>query len=126
MSFSTTVDQAMLDAFLTGHTTLYAGYSTTTPTKAGENVTEPDGATTGYARVDVSSLMSRTGSEIDNDSAIEFPEATASQGTATYAVLYDASSSGNMLWFGVLSAPKAIDEGDTPRFPAGDFNLTQS
>jgi hypothetical protein len=124
MSFSNTVDQAMLDYFLTTYTTLYAGYSTTTPTKAGANVSEPAGET-GYTRIEVTDFA-RTDSEIDNDAEIVFPEATGDQGTATYAILYDASSGGNMLWFGALSASKAVSTGDVPRFPAGDFNLTMS
>lgn len=124
MSFSTTVDQALLDYFLATYTTLYAGYSTTTPAKDGTGVTEPSG-TTGYARVNVTGFA-RTDSEIDNDADITFPEATSDQGTITHAVLYDAATAGNMLWFGALSSSKAITTGDTPRFQAGDFNLTQS
>ena len=123
MSFSTTVDQAALDWFLTTYTTLYAGYSTTTPTKAGANVTEPAGAT-GYARVDISANMARTGSEIDNTAEITFPAATGDQGTVTHAVIYDADTAGNMLWFGALTDSKVVSSGDTSRFPAGDFNLT--
>lgn len=131
MSFSNTVDQAILDHFFsiaswTAPAALWAGYSTTTPTKAGEDVAEPDGGTTGYARIQVATAdWTRAASEVDNDSVIEFPVATGAQGTITHAVLYDAETAGNMVWFGALSAPKAIDTGDTPRFPAGDFNITQ-
>ena len=126
MSFSYTVDRAMLDYFLATYTTLYAAYSTTTPAKDGTNITEPDGPTTGYARVDVAALLARTDSEIDNDVVIEFPTATGDQGTITHAVLFSAASAGDMRWFSALSAPKAIVTGDTPRFPAGEFNLTMS
>jgi hypothetical protein len=124
MSFSTTIDQGLLDTFLTENTTLYLGYSTSTPTKAGTNITEPAGGT-GYLRVDISTNLTRTDSEIDNDAEIEFPEATSSQGTITHAVLFDADTAGNMLWFGALTSPKAIDSGDVPRIPIGDFNITQ-
>jgi hypothetical protein len=130
MSFSTTIDQAILDHFYglaswTAPTNTWAGYSTTTPTKAGTNVTEPNSGTTGYGRVEVTA-WTRASSEVDNDAVIEFPEATGDQGTITHAVLYDAETEGNMLWFGALTAPKAVTTGDTPRFPAGDFNITQS
>lgn len=126
MSFSNTIDQAILDhlfglASWTAPSEIWAGYSTTTPTKAGANITEPGN---GYARVEVTN-WSRSSSEVDNDDTIEFPEATGSQGTVTYAVLFDAETSGNMIWFGALTASKTIDSGDTPRFPAGDFNITQ-
>jgi len=125
MAFTTTVDQAILDWLLTEYTTLYAGYSTADPGKAGAGLAEPAGET-GYARVDVSSGMTRTDSTIDNDAEITFPEATGSQGTITYACLFDADSGGNLLWSAALSASKAVTTGDTPRFPAGDFNVTMS
>ena len=122
MSFSTAVDQAFLDHFLATYTTLWAGYSTTTPTKAGANVTEPAG---GYARIQVNANLTRTGSEVDNDAAIEFPEASGDQGTVTHAVLYTTETGGTMLWFGELAASKSITAGSTPTFTAGDFNITQ-
>jgi hypothetical protein len=124
MPFTTAVDQAILDWFLTEYTTPYAGYSTADPTKDGSGLAEPDGGTA-YARVDVTAGLSRTDSEIDNDAEIAFPEATSSQGTAAYACLFDAEE-GDLIWYGALTTPKAIATGDTPRFPAGDFNITQS
>ena len=123
MAFTTTVDQALLDYFLATYT-LYAGYSTADPTKDGTGLAEPSG-TTGYARVDVSSGMTRTASEIDNDAAIEFPVATDDQGTITHACLFDGEE-GDLIWSAALTASKEVSTGDTPRFPAGDFNITQS
>lgn len=132
MSFHNTIDRAILDhlfglATWTAPANIYAGYSTTTPAKDGTGITEPDGGTTGYARVQVISAdWGRTNSEVDNDNVIEFPEATGDQGTVTHAVLFDAATNGNMIWFGALTASKVVSTGDTPRFPAGDFNVTQS
>ena len=125
MAFTDAVDQAFLDYFLTTYT-LYAGYGTTEPSKDGTGATEPSDAA--YARVAVESSpgMARTGSEIDNDDAIEFAEATEDQGTITYAYLFSAETAGNLIWFGALTASKAVPTGSTPRFPAGDFNITQS
>ena len=123
MAFTTAVDQALLDYFLATYT-LYAGYSTADPTKDGTGLAEPSG-TTGYARVDVSSGMTRTASEIDNDAAIEFPAATDDQGTITHACLFDGEE-GDLIWSAALTASKEVSTGDTPRFPAGDFNITQS
>jgi hypothetical protein len=122
MPFVNVVDRALLDSFLADYTTLWAGYSTTTPAKAGTGATEPTDAA--YARVDISANLTRTDSTIDNDAEITFPEATASQGTVTYALIYDAETVGDLLWYGQLTASKAVDSGDTPRFPAGDFDIT--
>ena len=124
MAFTTTVDQAILDWFLSEYTTPYAGYSTADPGKDGSGLAEPAGAT-GYARVDITAGLSRTGSEIDNDAEITFPEATDDQGTVTHACLF-AGAAGDLIWSAALTASKVVSSGDTPRFPAGDFNITQS
>lgn len=125
MPFTNTVDRVFLDYFLSNYT-LYAGYGTTTPAKAGTGATEPTDAA--YARVAVESDpgMARTDSEIDNDDIITFPAATEAQGTITYAYLFDAETAGNLLWYGALTDSKAVTTDDVPRFPAGDFNITQS
>ena len=123
MPFTNDVDQAFLDAFLADYD-LYAGYSTADPTKDGSGLAEPNGAT-GYARLHVEPGMTRTASEIDNDAVVEFDEATGDQGTITYACLFDGAA-GDLVWYGPMTTPKAVTTGDTPRFPAGDFNITQS
>jgi len=124
MAFTTAVDQAILDWFLTTYATPWAGYSTADPGKTGATLAEPAGAT-GYARVDLTAGLSRTASEIDNDAEIEFPEATDDQGTITYACLFD-DEEGDLIWSAALSASKVVSTGDTPRFPLGDFNITQA
>jgi hypothetical protein len=124
MPFTTAVDQAVLDWFLATYTTPYAGYSTADPTKDGSGVAEPAGAT-GYARVDLTAGLARTNSEIDNDAEITFPVASDDQGTALYALLFDGAE-GTLRWYGLLTSSKVINSGDTPRFPAGDFNITMS
>jgi hypothetical protein len=59
-----------------------------------------------------------------NTSAVEFPTATGSWGTVTHTALYDASTSGNMLAVGQLTASKSVGTGDVFRFSAGDFDIT--
>lgn len=123
MAFTTTVDQQLLDRFLTLYSaTLWAGYSTADPGKTGATLAEPVGG--GYARVNVSGGFARTGSEIDNDATVEFPVATDNQGTITHACLFDGAA-GSLIWSAALTSPKVVATGDTPRFPAGDFNITQ-
>jgi hypothetical protein len=122
MPFVDVVDRALLDSFLADYATLWVGYSTTTPAKAGTGATEPTDAA--YARVNISADLTRTDSTIDNDSEIAFPVATEDQGTVTYALIYDAETAGNLLWYGELTASKVVDSGDTPRFAAGDVNIT--
>lgn len=55
---------------------------------------------------------------------ITFPKATASWGTVTAVALVDASTSGNILWYGELTNPKTIDIDDTVSFAANDLQLS--
>lgn len=129
MPFTDTTDQAILDHFFgkaewTAPAQIWAGYSTSTPNKDGTGATEP-GA--GYARVQVLTAgWGRSASTMDNEAEIVFPQATGSQGTITYALLWDAETVGNLLWYGAYTTPKEIANEEYPRFPAGDFNATMS
>ena len=40
--------------------------------------------------------------------------------------IFDASSSGNLLWHGALTASKAVADGDTLTFAAGNIDLTMA
>jgi hypothetical protein len=59
-----------------------------------------------------------------NGTAITFPAATGSWGTITHIGGFTASTGGTVVWWGALSASKAIDNGDTFSIPIGDLDLT--
>jgi hypothetical protein len=107
--------------------TWYIAASTTTPTDAGANFTEPAG--NGYARVAVTNnttnFPAASGGGVKaNGTAITFPAATGSWGTITHIGGFTASTGGTVVWWGALSASKAIDNGDTFSIPIGDLDLT--
>lgn len=52
---------------------------------------------------------------------ILFPVALATWGTIVAFALLDASSGGNMLYFGNLSTPRLVLASDQVRFPAGQL-----
>lgn len=110
----------------TAPTTVYMALSTTTPTDAGGNVTQPSG--NGYARVAIGNNSTNwnaaSGGTVTNKTAITFPEATGSWGTVTHFVLYDAATAGNALIWGALTASKAIGTGDTASFAAGALSIS--
>ncbi len=110
----------------TAPTTVYMALSTTTPTDAGGNVTEPSGNS--YARVAIGNNSTNwnaaSGGTVTNKTAITFPEATGSWGTVTHFVLYDAATAGNALIWGALTASKAIGTGDTASFAAGALSIS--
>jgi hypothetical protein len=137
MPLVTRTHQALLNAMF-GNTssfgalatapTVYVGLSTTTPTMAGANVTEPSGD--GYARVatagsDWDDATNADPSVLDNTNAVTFPTvgAAGDWGTVTHFVLFDASSGGNVLAYGALGTPKNPTDGDTPSFPAGSLQV---
>lgn len=106
--------------------TLYLGLSTTTPTDAGGNITEPSGGS--YARVAVTNNTTNwpttTTGEKANGAAFAFPQATASWGTVTHLAIYDAETDGHVLCLAELSSPKAVESGDTLSFPIGSIVIT--
>jgi len=132
MSFGDFLENELLDhvwgaSAYTAPVTLYVGLSTTLPTDAGGNITEPSGAN-GYARVAVTNNLTNwpaaIGGAKSNGSLIAFPTATASWGTVSWFFISDAASGGNMLGWGTLTNPKTIDSGDTASFQIGDLDIT--
>jgi len=103
--------------------TVYIGLSTANPTNDGSGLAEPVG--NGYARVATtgSTWNAAATRSTSNASAITFPEATGSWGTLTHFALFDASSGDNMLAWGQLTAPEAIDDGQIPRYSTGTLTI---
>lgn len=119
-------------------TNVWVGLLTAAPNDAGGG-TEVSGGS--YARVQVSCAdaswtgthgsasgnSSGTGGQISNANAITFPAPSANWGEATHFGIYDAASSGNLLYHGALTQPKTINSGDAaPSFPAGALTITEA
>lgn len=124
MSFSNYLEnKVLLHVFgataYTAPTTLYCALFTTDPGEAGTGTEVSGGA---YARQTITFTVSDN--LASNTAAVEFPTATASWGTITYAAVYDASSGGNLLASGALTTSKTIGSGDVLRIPAGDFDIS--
>lgn len=68
---------------------------------------------------------SGTGGATSNNSAITFPAPTANWGTVTHFGVFDASSSGNLLVHGALTASKTVNNGDAaPSFAISALVVT--
>lgn len=139
MSLSNYAAQAVLNSLfgktsafgaLASAPTIHVGLSSTAPTEAGGNVTEPSGG--GYARVataagDWDAATDADPSVVENANAISFPKATADWLTGadlTHLVLFDAASGGNVLGSAALTTAKAVLDGDTPEFAAGELSVS--
>ena len=88
--------------------TYYLGLSSTAPAVDGSGVSEPL-ASSGYQRVELTNLGEPVNGVISNESEISFPESSASWGTVTHFVLYDAPTNGNLLMFNVLSQSRSVE-----------------
>jgi 2-keto-4-pentenoate hydratase len=107
--------------------TVYVALSSTTPTTAGGNITEPSGGS--YARVATSAATwnSAASGSTSNAAAITFPAATADWSAGanlTYGVLYDASTAGNVLAYGALTVAKNCLNGDTVSIAIGGLTVS--
>jgi hypothetical protein len=84
-----------------------------------------------YARSNASNALTWTVSQAGgvttatNDQAIPFPQATANyDGEVTHIGIYDASTSGNLLFHGALTVAKTVTTGDTFQINAGALTIT--
>lgn len=116
---TTTLNWLFTTGAVTRPTAWYIALYTVAPTDSTAG-TEVTGGS--YARQAVT--MSVTGDTASNTAAVEWPEATASWGTVVAAAIMDASTSGNIIAYGALTANKTISSGDVFRFPAGAFDVT--
>lgn len=103
----------------TAPSTLYVALYTSAPSDTGGGTEVSGGA---YARQTAAFTISAD--TASNTSAIEYPTATANYGTVVAVGVFDASSSGNLLAYGNLTASKTVSTGDVFRFNAGAIDIT--
>lgn len=101
----------------------YIGLSTTEPSIDGTGVNEPY-KSAGYARVALTMLSEPTSGVVTNTQAINFNESTASWGTITHFVIYDAEIAGNLLMYGTLSTPRTVEEATIMTIKENFLNLS--
>lgn len=110
---------ALTNGSPTRPTAWYIGLYTTDPGEAGAG-TEISG--NGYVRKAVT--LTVTGDTASNSAAVEFDAATGSWGTITHLAVLDASTAGNVIAYGALTASKAIGTGDILRIALGELDIT--
>lgn len=136
-SMSNYLENKLIDALLrntsyTMPTTVYVALATSSGSDSACG-TEVSGGS--YARVSVSSSTSNwagtqsagststssgTGGTTSNNGTITFPAPTANWGTVVEFCVFDASTSGNLLFREALTTNKTINNGDAaPSFAAG-------
>ena len=93
---------------------------TSDPTDAGSG-TEVSGGS--YARTSATFGAPSNGVSVTT-ADVTFPQATASWGTVGWIGIYDASTSGNLLYHTPLDASKTIDTGDIFKIASGNLSVT--
>jgi hypothetical protein len=104
----------------TAPATVYVALFTSDPTDAGSG-TECSGSA--YVRQSATFAAPSNGAS-STSADIQFPQAGGSWGTITHFGIYDASSSGNLLYHGALTVSKAIDTGDVFKIASGSLTVT--
>jgi hypothetical protein len=117
------LEDALLDHFLgttayTAPSAVYVALYTAAPTDAGGG-TEVSGGS--YARQSAAFDAASSGATA-NTSNIDFSNMPAC--TVTAVGVFDASTGGNLLVHGTLSASKSVDAGDILRIAAGDLDIS--
>ena len=103
----------------------------TSDSSTGSTITEPSGG--GYTRYSTGApadatwtKASSTINAVANAAAISWTASGGNYGTITHVAIVDASSNGNVLFHGALTASKTINDGDTFTIAIGGLTVTFS
>jgi hypothetical protein len=116
------LDWAMTTGSATRPTAWYVALYTAAPSDTGGG-TEVSGS--GYTRQTVAfDAASSPGGTTSNSGAVTFTASGGSWGTVSHIGIHDASTAGNLLWHGSMTASKSVADGDTLEFSIGNIDLT--
>jgi hypothetical protein len=104
----------------TAPTTVYISLHTADPTDAGSGAEVSGGS---YIRQSATFAAPSNGASA-TDADVTFPQATGNWGTIGWIGIWDAQTTGNMLYHTALDASKAIDTGDIFKIASGSLTVT--
>ena len=113
------LDHTLKNTAYTSPSTVYVGVYTSNPANDNSG-TELSGNS--YARQSMA-FATASSKATSNSADVTFPTATGSWGTVTHFGVLDASSSGNLLFYGALTASKTVASGDTLKISSGDLDI---
>lgn len=114
------LDWLMTSGSATRPTAWYLALFTAAPNDAGGGT---EVSTGGYSRQTIAFSAASSGTT-SNSADVSFTASGANYGTVTHIGIFDASSGGNLLWHGAMSASKTVEDGDTITFASGNVDLT--
>ena len=113
------IDTTLRGVGYTSPAAVYLGLFVSNPGEAGDG-TEVTGGS--YIRKRITFGLPTDGAA-SNDAEIMFPVASANWGTITHVAIYDAESTGNLLFYGTLTNTKTIQTNDQLKINAGDITV---
>jgi hypothetical protein len=124
-AFSNYLEDALINGTLrattyTAPTTVYVALFLNDP---GEDASGTEVSGNGYARQSATFAAPSNGAA-STDADVQFPQATGTQGTITHFGIFDALTTGNMLYYGALTASKTIETGDVFKIATGNLTVT--
>ena len=121
------LDHVLKNTAYSQPSSLYLGLFNNTSTNAAANLeagTLTDEVSGGsYARKTVAFAAS-SGGTAATSATVTFDAATASWGSVTHVAVLDASTSGNVLFWGAVTTAKTIDSGDTFQVTSGNLTIS--
>ena len=124
------VENQILNCYLnqtniTAPTNIYVGLHTADPTDAGSGA-EVSG--NGYARVEITDKFgtaSGTGGSVSSNADITgFTASGGNWGTVSHIGIWDASTSGNLLFHTALDSSATVNDGDSFQISSGNLTVT--
>lgn len=116
------LDWMMTTGSATRPTAWYVALFTGAPSDSGGG-TEVSGSNYARQAVAFDAAASPAGTTT-NSADVSFTADGGSFGTVTHLGIFDALTTGNLLWHGALTTSKAVADGDTLLFAAGNIDLT--
>jgi len=117
------LDHALGTTAYTQPTNQYLALHTANPDEDGSGA---ELSATGYSRAAIDFNAASGGTATGPDAVIEFTNSGGTNWTeVTHFGIWDASSSGNLLYYGALTTSKTIAPGDTLRFTAGSISISE-
>lgn len=127
--FSTYLSQNIINSTLRGvafsvPANLYVALFSSDPTDDNVSLNEVSGAWYGRQASGAWAAPVGTGNTTSNNNQIQFNAVTGAAVNVTHWGIYDASTSGNLLYSGSLTAAKLLNVGDVLVIGAGQLQIT--
>lgn len=115
------LDHALATTAFTKPTNVYVGLHTGSPNDDNSGANEVSGGS--YARK-VASFGAASAGSASTDATITFDAATANWGTISHISIWDAATTGNLLFHGAVTTSKTIETGDTFQISSGNLTIS--